>query len=394
MSLAAPTEQKHVDASSKKGKAVWVALNFIAVAIWGCVLTKLLVFDFDHYFLSNYAPGLLWVLDFKALILLTLFAFVICLCVRSVTFTLSLLYVIFFPLALLVIALFRLFFYNWSAAVAMAPSVYDFISSFKVRTRMFAVGMVCVLSIVLSKNPYIIGIGIVLLGVQLAFYLVSRLRGAYQATLFARLTQLVAQLRKKIEADELNESLFKRQEIKDAAGNVVTSAYGDLSLPYVSTWTCHLLVEKIDEAERKRAVDSYLFASFATMIIISVITFAFLYYGLHRIDPAAFSAAEGANYWSFLSYSFSTFMTANVSRIAPLSPLAQILSHLQLISFIIVLVVGAFVFLTALRENYREDSKQFVKELDETSRAIMGRLSSDLRQLPLESFRSHSGSAQ
>jgi hypothetical protein len=74
--------------------------------------------------------------------------------------------------------------------------------------------------------------------------------------------------------------------------------------------------------------------------------------------------------WSFILFSFNVILTTEFSRITPISDIALSLATLELFAGVITLIFFVYVLLTSSRERYREDLRNLVRGLTQSSKEI------------------------
>jgi len=73
-------------------------------------------------------------------------------------------------------------------------------------------------------------------------------------------------------------------------------------------------------------------------------------------------------------YSLGRLATTDLTSIQPTTTVASMLAAVEVVSSVLILVIGAFSILTATRDAYREDFEDFVRALHETAEAIDQRI--------------------
>ncbi len=123
--------------------------------------------------------------------------------------------------------------------------------------------------------------------------------------------------------------------------------------------------EKIQDILKSRKMDLYLIVSWLWSIVVTITIYAFVYFGLFKIDSKAFVLDDEPGFFSFVGFSFGKLMPSTVSTIAPRSLFAVAICYLESITALLILVILFFTILTSARERYKEDVEKIVSELNE-----------------------------
>ena len=108
--------------------------------------------------------------------------------------------------------------------------------------------------------------------------------------------------------------------------------------------------------------------------MLAIAIFAFVYWGLYKIDPTAFTNVPPQGFLAFLTYSLGLIGSADISSIQAWSPGAIILTVFEVLTALVILVIGAYSLLSAARDTYKEDFADFAGALHETAAAVDERI--------------------
>jgi hypothetical protein len=166
---------------SNAGKATrirWLVLDLVAILFWSYAIVKVFVFDVDVYLVSLVGPELVWLLNYKLLILLSLIL-VAMLATRSLVLGFAIAYVALYPFVILFWKLPRFVWkqQSWLFAFAILNAAIGLIRSFK---RDFISGTLFLISTVLilnSVNHYVLyGSSLIIFALVVLAYVLAFVR--------------------------------------------------------------------------------------------------------------------------------------------------------------------------------------------------------------------------
>lgn len=330
--------------------------EIIAIILWTFIVVKVIVFDIDVYVFERYLPSLRWLLNYRFFGLLLIVAAAL-IGTRWKPFRRFLIYIICYPLIILLWRLPKLFFRNWALTIAFAPAIYDLLRSFRSRFAILTAAALAAICIILSSSSYSLLPSMVVLGAYLVMHLFRSLRKAYKSSLFEGLGGLVKKLRVSLESEQ--QGLWKKEKYEPD-----TKDYEQQCLAfYLLNWGLEIFGEKLIKVAKSRKPDLYLMFSWFVTVLLTSLIYALQYWALYKIDMSSFRPDYTFSFWSFLGYSFGKLTPSSLSAVTPMNVAATILSYSELFCALIIFVILVFSVLTAAREKYREDIADFVSEL-------------------------------
>lgn len=337
----------------------------LAIILWTFIVVKAVVFDIDIYLLERYLPSFRWMLNYRFLGLLVIVALLL-FGIRKKPFRRFLLYIVAYPMILLILRVPKLLFRNWALLIAFAPAIYDLSRSVRSRFAIVTVAILSTACIALSSNPYVLSVSMVLLGAYLVMHLYRSLRKAYRSSIFEGLGDLVKKMQLTLEGGQ--QGLWNKEKY-----STETKGYKQQCLTfYVLNWGIDILSEKLLKVAKSRKPDLYLILSWLATVLLTSIIYALEYWALWKIDASSFKADYVLSFWSFWGLSFGKLTPSSLSTIIPASGAATAVAYTELFCSLVVLVVLVFSVLTAAREKYREDISDFVSELRGLGRYLEG----------------------
>jgi hypothetical protein len=270
-------------------------------------------------------------------------------------------YILAFPIVVLIWRIPKLLFRNWAVMVAFSPAIYSVLKTFR---RSFIFGVAAIISAFVvclwPTEPIPISICMSIVGLYLIFHYIQRFRAAFTtSTIFAEIHSKLTN-----SWDQMRHAAWGSIPSGDPNSDAYKNQFGQSLLnAYMFTTTLLVITKNLSDVSKSRKLDLYLLCSLVWTFGITVVAFGIIYFGLARIDPGSFSGLENPTLTAFIGYSFSTLMTSDVSLLNPASGLAQFFSFLQLFGSLLILVLLAFIILTSIRERYRNDLDELTNEL-------------------------------
>lgn len=274
-------------------------------------------------------------------------------------------YIFAYPFVILLWHFPQVFFRNWPLFVAFSPAIHSIITSFRSIFIIYGSGLIATFVVLFAPQYWAIEIGMVLLILVLITHFIRQMKTAFATkTVFSTTADAVAAMWEKAKTS----NLFIPPKDVDPSTDEGKIKFGtSLISSYAVTAGLGMVANKIREIADSRRLDFYLIISWSITVVLTVLIYALLYFGLDRIEPGSFST-EQSSFWDFIGYSICVLTTSSLSTITPLTKFAKILSFTELFGTVSVLILMVFLILTSLRDKYRSDLARIAKELTETSR--------------------------
>lgn len=343
----------------------------IATLVWLYVLLKLFVFDIDVYLINQFVPTFSWLVTYKFVLFLVVFA-ALWLSLGHSAFFGFLAYVALFPGVLIFWKFPKLLLKRWPLFLLFAPLLYSAAKRARSTFTLYTLAIVAALIIAVHGNK-LLTIGAMLsLGIFLLVHLYRSFRKAHSATAFQELNKLVREVREYIEKGRLEGPLPEAQPSSPSSKPIGTDAY--LTQLYTLHAVADYVALRANVLLRRRVFDLYLIASWIYTVFVTSIVYALEYWALHRMDGASFQSGHDLGFWDLLGFSFGMLTTATVANIEPVSRAATLLSYAEVLCAVLVGVILVFSILTAARETFREDAEEFIAEVRKAAGAVERRL--------------------
>ncbi len=333
----------------------------LAIGTWSVAFLQLFVFDFIGYVTSILEiPALLS--TYRALFILATLI-VLWTVLGNQRFIRFVGYIFTYPFVIFLWHFPRIFFRNWQLFIAFSPAIHSVITSFRSIFIIYGSGLIAAFVVLFAPQTWAIGIGMALLGLVLTTHFLRQIKTAFAATtVFSMTADAIAAMWEKAKTSDL----FVPPTDVDPSTDEGKVKFGtSLISSYAVTAGLGMVANKMREIADSRRLDFYLILSWSMTVVLTVLVFALLYFGLARIEPGSFSTEP--SFWDSIGYSICVLTTSSLSTITPLTQFAKILSFTELLGTFSVMLLMVFLILTSLRDKYRSDLERIAKELTETS---------------------------
>lgn len=353
----------------RKRRLYFRTLDVIAFLVWAALFVKVFVADIDRLLVSAVAPGLLWLLDFRFFIALGVLALILILAkVKRLGW--SLIYITFFPLIVLLWKIPRVIAVNVNRpaiSFGILNVLTSFVLGFKPVVIALAVACLAALLILISANSVLIMIGIGLMALLLLVWLGLSIRNGLRPSRFTSTQQ------KWISAIIGTKALEMFREPTgglqpsnarlwgpDNANQYIANAGLGLVMYRVSYYWAYSLDQYRSSPAR------VLFSGLAvlTLVVEVALGFAFMNYGLWKMDASQFQTLALPSFWTFVYYSFAGCWFGEIAAVAPVGSLAIGLKIANgVLGALVVLTVVAALFVSYRDGKSDEDSRRAVDAL-------------------------------
>jgi len=334
------------------------------VLVWSYFLIKTLIYDFDYYLVTTYAPALQPVLDNRLLVFLGGISLLM-LTLKKDFLPFSL-YVIGYPLVVFVWKIPKLFIKKWELTIAFVPALYDVLSEFKKHFIAFSLFVISVSVVFKTASPYALLPSMTILGVLLLLHLKASFLKAYRSNVFDKIAKKISYYKDKLSDPIYLDGVLKNTTNKDKAKE--TQNEPSLTNLYLFHSVAAFIGEKIGTVAKSRKIDLYLFCSWLLTVLSTWFIFSLQYFSINKLYPNSFSISGGSvqtlSYLSCLGLSFDKLFPYNNSTVSPVTEIALIACYAQAVCAIVLGFILIFTLLTAARERYKEDLDLIAQEIN------------------------------
>jgi hypothetical protein len=336
---------------------IWHALReIISFSLWSWVVIGV----FDNrlsmvHLLRQYAHPV--ITDYLVLFVFTSIVLLLVV-LKWHRFRKSVLFAICYPAVLLFRVLKRLM-RGWESLVLLVPMILGFFKNLKSTVAWLLVSLSAIAILLSADNqPIQYGCLIIILSYLTRNY-VQRIKGYYvsRTSVGSFASKISSGWEKMQEMDWMKDLDVSSEEYDKEKQNRRVQVYLVSSMFY-------FIARRAKEALRSGIVDVYLSLSLLWTIILTIVVFAIVNYGVYLIDASNFTLTEEATFITFLGYSFSEFMLRDTSFVAPHGVIAYIVSYAQLTTTLIVVFLVVGIILASARDRYTEDLENVIRESD------------------------------
>ncbi|MEO8051692.1 MAG: hypothetical protein ABI833_14840, partial [Acidobacteriota bacterium] len=326
--------------------------------------------DLDVWALDQLSPGLGWVLYYKV------FAIVAAILVSwkilgRKRFASSVLYILGYPLIVLLWKLPIFAFRRWPLLFTFAPVIYRAIITFPATFLLYTLAIFSVLIIMTINEGALLVPAMAGLAVFLIVHLYRSIRNAYGVSIMASLSSALRKFR-----DSIRQGTFDHAQTPNAVPQAGSAEKPqDPSSLYCLRVLTEIVIDRVGLEVRSRKHDLYLMVCWLYTLSMTTLVFTFQFLALDKLDPSAFtSIPPEASFWEFLGFSLGYLTTAKISRITPVSHIAAALAYAEVACAVLIFVILVFTVLTAARESYKSNMDEFSAELKSIGEALDRRL--------------------
>ena len=340
-----------------------------AIIFWCYLFGKVVIFDFDTYIINKYFPDLVQALYYK-FFLLAAFISILWLYLGRKRFPRFVLYIVLYPIVVLIWKIPKVIFRHWSISIVFAPAVFEFITKFRTYFVFNTLVTLSAIFILTSYNKILLLISMLILATFLVHHLYSSFRKVYQSTVFSRLQGIISKINNRLSDISFFQEMWDSAKNRNEPKNDQEELQTRLSTLYLAYWCAEFVKEKADHFLQSRRMDLYLIFTWFYTVFITAAIYSLEYFSLYKIIPNSFIVPSKPTYFSFLGFSFGKLVPSGVSAISPENLPALLLCYSELGCTLVIFVILVFTILTAAREKYKEDIYSIVKELTELALII------------------------
>ena len=353
-----------------------VVREIVAISFWAYALVKVFIIDLDVLIFSIIAPQHLYLLDYKFFFLVGAVA-ILWLLTRNSKIAIWFFYILFYPLIVVCwkIPVFIFKQKNWVFAIAVVNAIISFVKSIKhiyISGSIFLISFILVLKI---SSPELLWPAISFTLAILILIIVYEFISVFKPS---NVFQMYKKAFSSIRTSAFGKSLYSLdQNIKLLPVDTLTD---EQSLKRLSSLQNSILFNRVCLFGAKRLRDyqnssigilSFLL-TILILILLSMMSFATINYGLFKIDASLFSISGVPTYFSFFYYSFNKLLFTSISEITAIRPLSQIASMIeQAVSFLIVSIFISSLF-SVRSKRASDELNSVIKEIEKEGEEMEG----------------------
>ena len=322
-----PDDSPEEDAEDQRSKRrrLKIALDVFSFPAWTYLILKLFIFDVDRFLVENYLPWAEPVVTFRFFVGLALLVLLVLLFRR---YYLGLLYVLFFPLIVLLWKVPRLIYKSksWIVLFATANVLASIFASFRYNVVTKSVILFSLLLVIANDGGFLVVIGVIGLALSLLLIILRAVRLAIKPSRFLKAQETAIQ--RVAEAEpvktllEVDDELRTPEIIKFDQQQLSKFTLG-FSMAILAHRGTLFWAYKLDAY--RRSPISLLFGglTYLWLFLQAVVLLSLINLGIHKLDPSAFSASS-ASFLAFLNYALTTLYGGETATLQPTSDLALV----------------------------------------------------------------------
>ncbi len=321
-------------------------LEVLSICFWIYTITKIFLFDIDYWIIHNFFANYSWVLDFKLIYILALVC-AIWLWVGTRDVIVWFLYIVFYPLVMLLIKLPRLIFKqrSWLLAFAILNTIASFFTNLKyglIFSTIFLAGF----SIALFSRTYplLVAVGVLLALVFIA-YLKSFLNAFKPTVIFQIYSKFLKGVRKWGHASFVLDEEIKSIAIEQMKPKQLEKWNANLQSSVLFNRICLLTARRLRDYQKSdwRVIPSIL--GLLWLVVLTVVSFSGIYFSLYKLNGSLFAVSSEPTFFTFFYFSFNNLVFNATPEIIPVAMLSQTAYMLQasLIFFLVVIVTTFYI---------------------------------------------------
>lgn len=353
---AEKTPQATDTKSSKSPRWLRPLVEIIAVLFWLNAFLQVFVFDVGRWLVENYAPSLIWLIDFRLIIFLGVLA-TTAIFIRRLPLIGWLLYVAFYPLIWLFYRVPKFIFKKqwWTLGVALVISGVAFVRSLRVNLASVGVLAVGLTLTIFPRYPWIVVTGIILL-LGLLFFIYARAIQAAFVSSFdpfsaGTLEKIWLAVQKPMEPPEALRAL----PLEDMTQAQIQTWSSSLQLAVLYNRGCYYLASRIRDLKKSRILVVKNFLSLLRLFLLNVLVFSAANYALYRVAPIQFMTTTKLGFFDFVWYGFLSLFGNTAHEVAAVGSYARLLFMAAVMLNSLVLLVLFFYVGTAVKSARNEE---------------------------------------
>lgn len=387
---AADKDEKVKPTGWRKWRARTFRILFdgFATLVWLYVPAKLFIGDFDRWIVSHVAPSLMWLLDYRFFVILTIGA-VLLLCLRRWEFVVPLLYLMFFPLVVLLWKIPRAYYRakSWTLVIGTVQIGWALVQSLRFAVVSATLFALAALTVAVRGPDWLLWV--VVTGLPLLWLCVLA-----RAVFYALKPSKFVRSQQHLSSTLLNSSFVwglasPTEAVKSSEVVKLDKAQSDALVTQASIGLMiyggsYFWAEQL-ENYRKSGI-SVLFNALSVVALAfeAVVLFTVANFGLFKIDRTQFEYVDPPQFATFVRYSLNSMFPGEINALQAKGSAASWLSVVSGFSFAVLLLVLVVSVVFSLKQS-RDDvtAEESIQAMRNKSDEFADKLSNEYR-LPLE----------
>lgn len=344
----------------------------IAILFWTYVITKLFIFDIDIFFMNNFFPDYVQLLNYKFIILSGIFA-LLWLLTKNKNILLWSTYVLVFPVIVLFwkIPYFIFKQRSWILAFALLNSIISFFKSIKfsfITTSLYLASTTIIL--VLDSKILLLAAAITIFLILLITIIHRFLQIFKPSRIFQVHMKVIAGIRSRGIASFSLEESIKNAPIETLGERQLEKRTTNLQLSVLFNRVCLFTSKKLRDYQNSKLNFLYYVLTIFVLILITVFSFCLINYALFKTDTSLFKFSEAPSIFIFFYYSFHTILHNPIPDVIPVLPLSQAVWMINAFFALFLLVIFVSLLWTVKSEKHTEELNQIIKSIEDEGFAM------------------------
>ncbi len=361
-------------------RIIWLAIDTVASMIWVYAFLKLFVGDFDRWVVGSINPSLLWLIDYRFFFLLALFTVAV-LVLRKAQYLLPVVYVLFFPLILIVWKIPRVYYRsgNWMLVLGTLQIAWSVLRSLRFAVVGFSLVVFSSLILRVSSWPFLLFGVATTMGLLWVYILGRAVVSAPRPSRFVKAQQtfVVRALsnentrRAVLPGPELTHPSIVKYN-KAQADNFVMKG----SMGVALYGTGHVLADQLEKYRTSGISVVFSAASVVTLILQAVILLSIGNLALLRADPSQFELTGEVKFAGVVRYTFNSLFLSEIDAMQPVGVFATTLNILAGLSVAVIALVLVVSIVFGIRQSKDDENMRIAiddmrKKSDEFARVLV-----------------------
>jgi len=319
-------------------------LNVTATIFWLYVPLKLFVGDFDRWIVSKVSPSLLWILDFRFFILLSLLA-VIFLVAKQWKVAAILFYILCFPVVVVFWKIPRLYYrsQSWNLVIGTIQVLWSVGKSVRFTVVAGTAFALATLAIALDGPDEILWGAVVTLLALWSILVGRAVMYAFVPSKFVVHQQKIIGIL--LDNDQLWSSVValppavRSPAVTRLEKTQIDQLVNNASMGLALYGGSALWAEKLDNYRKSGASVVFSAVSVVALIVQAVVIFAIVNMGIYRVDGTEFAYTEEPNFVTYVRYAFTSMYAGEIEALRPVGTAASIVNVLEAFSCAVIVLV-------------------------------------------------------
>ncbi len=346
-------------------------VELAAISIWLYSIIHLVVFDVDRYIVKR-LPWAAWIFDFKLILILTVAALTVFI-VKRYRLWKQLAYVVFYPaiVVLLKLPFFILRQRSWPLAIAFINAVVSFFGSITYNLFVAAAVLGSSSIILFSDNRVLLWTSIATLWGLVTLAYIRRFVSVFKPPRVFRFYEKIVGL-----APKMQRLAVKGDE------KVTSTPYNELTPEQAEKWNSNLQTSFflsracLFAARKLRSYGRSGFGKISSAFIcvfltaVTVVVFAFINFGIYKVDPASFGTIEAPTRFTFVHYSFNRMIFNSIPELEPRSTIAKLSYDSEAMFAFFLVVIFASLLLSTRTQRQVDELNETIRKIEAESHAM------------------------